>query len=71
MVVAKRDRNWMIYSLAAKRSRELETNLKCLQDCAQSDAVFKRDVAKLRDLRESSCEPAAIFRTKNQALAKQ
>src|SRR5262245_22985440 len=30
MVVAKRDRNWMIYSIPVKRSRELETNLKCL-----------------------------------------
>jgi ArsR family transcriptional regulator, arsenate/arsenite/antimonite-responsive transcriptional repressor len=70
MVVAKRDRNWMIYSLPAKRSRELETNLKCLQDCARSDVIFKRDLAKLGDLREACCEPA-IFRTKKQALARQ
>src|SRR5690349_5956311 len=71
MVVAKRDRNWMIYSLPAKRSRELEANLKCLQDCAQSDAIFKRDLAKLGALRGACCEPAAIFRTPKQALARQ
>ena len=61
MVVARRDRNWMIYSIPVKRSRELETNLRCLQDCVQSDAVFKRDLAKLAKL--ACCEPASFFRT--------
>src|ERR1700745_1835684 len=59
MVVAKRDRNWMIYSIPVRRSRERETNLKCLQDCVQSDAVFGRDLKKLARLRESCCEPAS------------
>src|SRR5260370_2625742 len=40
MAVASREQNWMIYSLPGKRTRELELNLKCLQDCAQSDTVF-------------------------------
>jgi len=62
MVIAKRDRNWMIYSIPLKRSRELETNLQCLQDCVQSDAVFKRDLAKLGKL--ACCEPAAAFRSR-------
>lgn len=62
MVVAKRDRNWMIYSIPVKRSRELETNLKCLQDCVQSDPVFKRDLAKLGKF--PCCEPASVFRTR-------
>jgi ArsR family transcriptional regulator, arsenate/arsenite/antimonite-responsive transcriptional repressor len=67
MVVAKRDRNWMIYSIPVRRSRELETNLKCLQDCVQSDAVFGRDLKKLVRLRESCCEPASVFhKTKSQ-----
>ena len=68
MVVTKRDRNWMIYSIPPKRSRELETNLKCLQDCVQSDAVFKRDLAKLGKL--ACCEPAAVFRTGKKEWAK-
>src|SRR5690242_16092009 len=69
MVVAKRDRNWMIYSIPVKRSRELETNLRCLQDCVQSDAVFNRDLAKLVKL--ACCEPAAVFCTRKKESAKQ
>jgi ArsR family transcriptional regulator len=61
MAVASRDQNWMIYSLPGKRTRELELNLKCLQDCAQSDAVFARDSEKLTQLRKSCCEPRAVF----------
>ena len=64
MVVATRDQNWMIYTLPKKRSRELETNLKCLQDCVQSDTTFARDLRKLTRLRESCCEPAAVSATK-------
>ena len=61
MAVATRDQNWMVYSLPKKRTRELELNLKCLQDCAQSDAVFARDSKKLTQLRKSCCEPLAGF----------
>ena len=61
MAVASRDQNWMIYSLPGKRTRELELNLKCLQDCVQSDAVFARDSKKLAQLRKSCCEPRAVF----------
>ncbi|HSH37366.1 MAG TPA: FtsX-like permease family protein [Chthoniobacterales bacterium] len=34
----------IIYSLPEKRGRELEPNLKCLQDCASGDPEFKRDL---------------------------
>ena len=61
MVVATRDQNWMIYSLRKKRLAELETNLKCLQDCVQSDPVFVRDLRKLSRLRETCCEPQRVF----------
>ena len=61
MAVATRDQNWMIYSLPKKRPRELVLNLKCLQDCVLSDAVFGRDVKKLGQLRESCCQPAGVF----------
>src|SRR3954463_1490222 len=40
IVEVEREGNWMIYSLPKKRAPELETNLKCLQDCVQSDRVF-------------------------------
>jgi len=47
LVVAEREGNWMVYRLPAKPSRELATNLACLQDCAKENAVFQRDVARL------------------------
>ena len=61
MVVADRQQNWMIYSLPKKRAPELETNLKCLQDCAQSDPVFKRDLKALAKLRSTCCGPDDIL----------
>lgn len=67
MAVASRDQNWMIYSLPKKRTRELELNLKCLQDCVQSDTVFARDLKKLTQLRGSCCEPMAVFAKKKLA----
>lgn len=62
MVVATREQNWMIYSLPSRRSPELERNLKCLQDCVQSDALFRRDLEKLSKLRKSCCEPLSLFK---------
>ena len=61
MVNVERDQNWMVYSLAKKRAPELETNLKCLQDCVQSDKVFARDLKKLETIRENCCEPRTAF----------
>jgi ArsR family transcriptional regulator len=70
MAAATREQNWMIYSLPKKRARQLETNLKCLQDCAQSDPVFARDLKKLALLRRSCCEPAAVFAASNRGRTK-
>ena len=50
MVQARRHQNWMIYALPSPASPELEANLKCLQDCAQTEPVFRRDLAKLKKL---------------------
>lgn len=61
LVVAEREQNWMIYSLSGKRAPELEANLKCLQDCVQSDPVFKRDLKALAKLRSGCCEPDGIL----------
>jgi ArsR family transcriptional regulator len=62
MVNTKREQNWVIYSLPERRPDELERNLKCLQDCAQTDAVFKRDMEELSKLAKNRCEPRSIFR---------
>lgn len=63
MVVAQRQQNWMVYSLPRKPASELEMNLKCLQDCVQSDPVFKRDLKALLKLRSTCCEPDGILAT--------
>ena len=63
MVVAQREQNWMIYSLPEKRAPELERNLKCLQDCAQSDKAFASDLRKLALLKKNCCEPRAAFQS--------
>ncbi len=66
MVVAERQQNWMIYSLPQNRDAELEANLKCLQDCAQSDPVFKRDLRSLAKVSAKSDAPegALVFSRK-------
>ena len=61
LVEVEREGNWMIYSLPVKRPPELEKNLKCLQDCAQTDQLFGRDLKNLARLQKSCCEPAAAF----------
>src|SRR5260221_11495521 len=78
LVVAHRHQNWMIYCLPKKRPAELEKNLQCLQDCAQTDPVFKTDLRKLKTVHEDlewievalSCcggEPAAAGAARSRA----
>lgn len=61
LVDVERDKNWMVYSLPKKRAPELETNLKCLQDCVQSDTAFARDLGKLKAIQKSCCDPKTAF----------
>jgi len=51
MVQVRRESNWRIYSLVTRRTRSLESNLACLQDCTAEDKTFRRDAEKLRALR--------------------
>lgn len=46
MVETTRRGTWMIYSLPTRPSAELEANLKCLQDCAQTDRRFQADLRR-------------------------
>jgi ArsR family transcriptional regulator, arsenate/arsenite/antimonite-responsive transcriptional repressor len=62
MVNTKREQNWVIYSLPERRPDKLERNLKCLQDCVQTDAAFKRDLGQLSRLAKSCCEPRGVFK---------
>ena len=61
MVEVERDQNWMVYALPKKRAAELETNLKCLQNCLRSDKVFASDLKKLAAIQKSCCEPQTAF----------
>jgi ArsR family transcriptional regulator len=74
LVGAERQGNWMVYALPAKPSRELQANLACLQDCAQEDPVFKRDLARLKKLAPNppaagSCGCAPRRKSTAQSLA--
>ena len=62
MVNTTRQKNWIIYSLPQRRPAELDSNLKCLQDCVQTDPIFKRDYQRLDKLKKSCCEPRQLFR---------
>ncbi len=50
MVEARRHEQWMIYSLSASPGRELDLQLGCLQDCVQTEPVFRTDLRRLRAL---------------------
>jgi ArsR family transcriptional regulator len=54
MVETTRHGQWIIYSLPAKPTAELENNLKCLQDCAQTDNRFRADLKKLGAVKEGT-----------------
>ena len=77
MVQARREANWMIYSLPTRPSRELKANLTCLQDCVREDPIFRRDSEKLKKSRavfsESSpicCAPKAQKKTARKGEAR-
>src|SRR5262245_51151686 len=56
MVEARREANWMIYSLPAHPSCELRADLACLQHCVSEAPSFRRDAEQRR---KSRCEFAA------------
>ena len=49
-VEARRHEQWMIYSLPAAPDRELDLQLSCLQDCVQTEPVFRADLQRLKSL---------------------
>jgi ArsR family transcriptional regulator len=48
MVESRRHAQWMIYSLPARRGTDLDLQLRCLQDCVQSNEVFRNDLKQLK-----------------------
>ncbi len=51
LVLAQRHEKWMIYRLPEKPSAELDLQLRCLQDCVQSEPVFREDLKRLKKLK--------------------
>ena len=50
MVQARRHEQWMIYSLPTLADRELDLQLRCLQDCVQTQPEFRADLRRLKAL---------------------
>src|SRR5688500_13445412 len=55
LVESRRHEQWMIYSLPAERPRELDWQLRCLQDCLPTHPVFRDDIRKLKAIRSDCC----------------
>ncbi len=60
---ATRHEQWMIYSLPGKPSKELDLQLGCLQDCAQTHAVFRGDLKRLSDIEGECCWIGSVLPT--------
>lgn len=74
MVETTRHQNWMIYSLPASPTPELERNLACLQDLATTEPGFAQDSKKLqqllktRDVRELLADGGCSLPTPKQEI---
>ena len=51
LVHTQRHQNWMIYRLSETPPPELDLQLRCLQDCVQSNPIFRADLKRLRALK--------------------
>jgi len=72
LVVGKRESNWVIYSLPDRPSKELQTQLACLQDCRGEEPILKKDSERLQRLRGKfeknspiCCASKAVEKQKN------
>ncbi|HHY84560.1 MAG TPA: winged helix-turn-helix transcriptional regulator [Verrucomicrobia bacterium] len=64
LVEARRHGKWMIYRLPKKAPPELDLQLRCLQDCVQSNPVFREDLKRLKALRCEWVEEAIQTRAR-------
>ncbi|HTO03264.1 MAG TPA: metalloregulator ArsR/SmtB family transcription factor [Opitutus sp.] len=71
LVDFRREGYWKVYHLPERRSAELDRNLRCLQDCAATEPVFRRDLARLARL-DLDCSPLAprVVRRMSKATCK-
>ena len=64
LVETTRHGQWIIYSLPENPPAELESNLKCLQDCVQTDKVYRSDLKRLNAVRAESKRMESVVKTK-------
>ena len=64
MVESRRHEQWMIYSLPSEKSRELEWQLRCLQDCLTTHPAFREDLKKLEAQQHDCCWVTQIVQPK-------
>jgi len=55
LVESRRHEQWMIYSLPAERPRELDWQLRCLQDCLPTHPVLRDDLRNLKARQPDCC----------------
>jgi ArsR family transcriptional regulator len=68
MVEARRHGQWMIYQLPTNRPKELDLQLRCLQDCVQSHPIFRQDLKRLKKI-QCECDWIAKAATPTQIQA--
>lgn len=61
LVESRRHEQWMIYSLPAERPRELDWQLRCLQDCLPTHPVFRDDLRRLKARQSDCCWVAQVM----------
>ncbi len=67
LVESRRHEQWMIYSLPVERPRELDWQLRCLQDCLPTHPIFRDDLRKLKARQSDCCWVAEAFGTGEKA----
>lgn len=70
LVESRRHEQWMIYSLPTERPRELDWQLRCLQDCLPTHPVFRDDLRKLKARQSECCWVAEAFDASPTALSR-
>lgn len=55
LVQARRHEQWKIYSLPEARPKELDLQLRCLQDCVQTEEIFRADLRRLKAHQSECC----------------
>lgn len=60
LVVGRRYRSWMIYSLPQDRPEALEANLKCLQNAVPAEPMLQKDLQRLKGVMGSSTVTALL-----------